>query len=128
MTDAVHEYHHARMNAAEADAKIAEARGQIHGIFTGTLSADPLHAEQLRAKAWARHDPSLVLTMKEGKISGVPDGWPPSVPDPAEHVAADIAARRDAHIEKLFGRTVETETRQIEDSPSVRRLREVMAK
>lgn len=113
---------------AESNARLAEARGQLHGIYTGALSADPEHAELLRARAWARHDPSLVLTLKDQRVSGLPDGWPPSVPDPAEHIAADIVARRDAHIERLFGQTTQTETRQIEDSPSVRRLRELMAR
>ena len=55
---------------------------------------------------------------------GVPDGWPDGV-DGDETIEADLDARRDAYIEKTFGRR-ETTAREPEATPSVSRFRDMI--
>ena len=114
----------AQQRLAETNAKAARLIGKVEAQFDH-IAEDPTHRELIRARAWLRHDPSLVATYNGSAIYGVPNGWPETVADPDAHVVADVAARRDAYIERLFGHQHETLSNH-SASPSVERFREIV--
>lgn len=110
---------------SEIETKLARMEGEARGSVTAALGADEVLQNNLRALAWKRADPDLTLTMKGDAVVGMPNGWPDSVPDPEEHVAEFVRKGVSAGIEKTFGGSKRTVEREVEDSPSVRRLREI---
>ena len=119
---------HRKMRKVERDLAENEAQrsrliGRIEGAYDHFID-DPVHRELLRARAWLRNDPSLVMTYDGSKVEGAPNGWPETVANPDEHVAADIAARREAHVERLNSRP-STSSTEPTVSPSVARFREM---
>jgi hypothetical protein len=123
MDELDHKLRQSEARLAESNAKLARLVGRVEAHFD-CLAEDPTHRELLRARAWLRHDPSLVATRAGDAVKGVPEGWPETVSDPDEHVAADVAARRDAYIERIVGQT-EKKT-PISASPSVERFRQLV--
>ncbi len=97
-----HKIMRAQQRLAEAEAGVARVVGRIEGAYD-LLQEDPVNRELPRAKAWLQHDPGLLVTYDGSAVKGLPGGWPESVPNPDEHVAADVATRRDAHVERLTG-------------------------
>lgn len=114
----------AERRVARADINLSRLAGRVEAAYD-RLADDPAHRELLRAGAWLRHDPSLGVTYDGRAVRGLPEGWPESVPDPDGHVVADIAARRDAHLERLLGRREEAAP-EPEVTPSVGRFRQMI--
>ncbi|MEO0882909.1 MAG: hypothetical protein AAFY34_09250 [Pseudomonadota bacterium] len=110
---------------SEIETKLARMEGEARGSVTAALGADEVLQNNLRALAWKRADPDLVLTMKGDAVVGMPNGWPDSVPNPEEHVAEFVRKGVSAGLEKTFGGSKRTVEREVEDSPSVRRLLEI---
>lgn len=121
-------HHQALMRVADAEKEIALLRGQAHGTITATLEGDTLYRDGLRAQEWKKHDKSLRIHVDGETIVGCPDGWPPSIQDPEEYVASDIAKRRQTHIDRLFGQSATSQDERVQESPSVRRLNEMVSK
>jgi len=102
----------------------ARVLGRVEATFDA-LRDDRELVHLLRVQAWARHDPSLVIKQVAGELRGAPDGWPPSVENPGEHVARAIVERRDAFIESNLG-TTPTAEREPSVTPSVERFRQMI--
>ncbi len=102
--DLDHKILQSQRDLGEAEAKVARLVGRTEAHFDN-LRDDRVYTELLRAKAWLRHDPGLVVTRDPDNPSmprGVPSGWPEGV-DGDETIDADLVARRDAYIETTFG-------------------------
>ena len=95
----------------------AEKRGRLLGSLDArmeNLRRDPELNDALRAGEWLRADPSLHLEMRDGRLHGVPEGWPEGVDGDAV-VDARLAAERG----KMLARIGTTESRSDAPSPMV---------
>lgn len=124
MTEILRQRMAVQQQLAESNAKLAEVKGELRGSLTADLSRDELLHNNLRAREWLRHDPTLSLTTRGDAIVGHPDGWPPEV-DGDKLVAEFVTGNVNSAIEATFNGSKETVERRVDDSPSVRRLREM---
>ncbi|MPY74914.1 MAG: hypothetical protein GEU87_11690 [Alphaproteobacteria bacterium] len=111
--------HAGELRIAEINARLAYNTGQMHAVIDG-LRDDPEHVELLRARAWAQAG-ATTLFMREGKIVGMPPGWPEGVSGD-EFVAADIARRKEAYGPATPDRVEEPD----KPSPAVERFRRML--
>jgi hypothetical protein len=124
MDDLDHKILQTQQQLADVQARLARLIGRVESAYD-RLVDDPVHRELIRAKAWLHHDPTLIVSYDGSAVKCVPDGWPESVPDPEEHVASDVAARRDSYIDTTLGRG-ETTGPGPTATPSVERFRHMI--
>lgn len=97
MTDAEFRAHGDDVCERLHDNQVALAR--VHGQLDARLDSlrdDNDFVDGLRALEWRRADPSLGLELRDGKIHGIPDGWPEGVD--GEQVVDDHLATERTHL------------------------------
>lgn len=80
--------------AARPLAQLAELRGRVNQVFD-ELREDKAQREELRNPA--RHQSGVRLGLKDGRLTGAPDGWPEGV-DPDTFINDWIEERRSSYL------------------------------